>query len=148
MKSKNLQADPRAYAQSLNRVPVCRRRMANTDGFPPVDVSDTGEEYLFEFDLPGLKLDDLQISRDDATLYLEGERPTRRCGGQSLRSERPAGVFARRLPQPADACADEIHAILQDGVLELHVPRRLPPDENGRSNIIPFKETHYEHTHS
>ncbi|MCL4787632.1 MAG: Hsp20 family protein [Verrucomicrobia bacterium] len=60
----------------------------------------------------------------------------------------PAGVFARRLPLPADACADEIHAILQDGVLELHVPRRLPPDEIGRSNIIPFKETHYEHTHS
>ena len=38
--------------------------------------------------------------------------------------------------------------ILQDGVLELHVPRRPPPDENGKSNIIPFEEPHYEHPHS
>jgi hypothetical protein len=49
---------------------------------------------------------------------------------------------------PADACGDEIHAILQDGVLELHVPRKLPPDENGKSTIIPFEEPHYEHTPS
>ena len=69
-------------------------------------------------------------------------------GGKSLRVERPAGTFARRLVLPADACGDEIHARPQDGVLELHVPRRPPPDENGKSNIIPFEEPHYEQPHS
>jgi hypothetical protein len=63
-------------------------------------------------------------------------------GGKILRVERPAGTFVRRLVLSADACGDEIHAILQDGVLELHVPRRPPPDENGKSNIIPFEEPH------
>jgi HSP20 family protein len=113
-----------------------------------VDLSDTGEEYLFEFDLSGLKLEAIQISRDDTALYLNGERKTLRYGGKSLRAERPAGVFVRRLVMPADACGDEIHAILQNGVLELHVPRKLPPDENGKSTIIPFEEPHYEHTPS
>ncbi len=32
--------------------------------------------------------------------------------------------------------------------LELHVPRKLPPDENGKSNITPFEEPHYEHSPS
>jgi HSP20 family protein len=113
--------------------------VADTDWFPAVDVSDTGEEYLFEFDLPGLKLEDIQITRDDGALYLNGERKTRRCGGKSLRVERPAGTFLRRLPLPPNAWSHEIHAILQDGILELHVPRKLPPDENGKSNILAFE---------
>ena len=146
MNTPEANADRDLFRASLNAVPACQRRVADTDWFPAVDVSDTGEEYLFEFDLPGLKLEDIQISRDDAALYLNGERKTRRCGGESLRVERPAGTFERRLVLPADACSEEIHAILQDGVLELHVPRKLPPDENGKSNIIPFEEPHYEHT--
>ena len=148
MNARKANDDRSPFLASLNAVPVCKRRVADTDWFPAVDVSDTGEEYLFEFDLPGLKLGDIQISRDDAALYLNGERKTLRFGGRSLRAERPAGVFVRRLVLPADACGDEIHAILQDGVLELHVPRKLPPDENGKSNIIPFEEPHYEHTPS
>jgi len=148
MNAKNLQLDLDSYAESLSAVPVARWRVADTDWFPAVDVSDTGDEYLFEFDFPGLKLEEIQISRDDTALYLNGERKTLRYGGKSLRAERPAGTFVRRLVLPADACGDEIHAILQDGVLELHVPRKLPPDENGKSNIIPFEEPHYEHTPS
>ena len=138
--------DRSPFLASLTAVPACRRRVADTDWFPAVDVSDQGEEYLFEFDFPGLKLEDIQISRDDAALYLSGERKTLRHGGRSLRAERPAGVFMRRLALPADACSEEIHAILQDGVLELHVPRKLPRDENGKSNTIPFEEPHYEHS--
>ena len=148
MNTQESNADRDLFRASLNAVPVCRQPVADTDWFPAVDVSDTGKEYLFEFDLPGLKLEDIQISRDDTALYLNGERKTLRYGGKSLRAERPAGVFVRRLVMPADACGDEIHAILQDGVLELHVPRKLPPDENGKSNTIPFEKPHYEHTHS
>ena len=148
MNTPESNADRDRFRASLNAVPACQQRMADTDWFPAVDVSDTGDEYLFEFDFPGLKLEDIQISRDDAALYLNGERKTLRHGGKSLRVERTCGVFVRRIVLPADACGDEIHAILQDGVLELHVPRQLPPDENGKSNIIPIVEPHYEHTPS
>jgi len=146
MNTPESSADRDLFRASLNAVPACRQRMSDTDWFPAVDASDTGKDYLFEFDFPGLKLEDIQISRDDAALYLNGERKTLRYGGKSLRVERPAGIFARRLVLPADACGDEIHAILQDGVLELHVPRKLPPDENGKSIITSFEEPHYEHT--
>ena len=146
MNARKSNDDWSPFLASLNAVPVCKQRVADTDWFPAADVSDTGEEYLFEFDFPGLKLEDVQISRDDTALYLNGERKTLRRGGKSLRAERPAGIFVRRLVLPVDACGDEIHAILQDGVLELHVPRKLPPDENGKSNIIPFEEPKYEHT--
>ena len=148
MNSPESTIDRNLFRASLNAVPAYQQRTADTDWFPAMDVSDAGVEYLFEFDFPGLKLEDIQISRDDIALYLNGERKTLRYGGRSLRAERPAGVFVRRLVLPADACGDDIHAILQDGVLELHVPRKQPPDENGQSNIIPFEEPHYERTPS
>lgn len=111
-----------------------------------VDATDKGGEYLFEFDLHGLTQEEIHISRNGDALYLTGVRTTPIQVGNGLRTERPNGAFVQRLVLPADACSDEIHAILQDGVLELHVPRKLPPDENGKSNIIPFEEPHYEHT--
>jgi HSP20 family molecular chaperone IbpA len=143
MNTQESNADRDLFRAALNAVPACQQRIADTDWFPAVDVSDTGEEYLFEFDFPGLKLEDIQISRDDTALYLNGERKTLRHGGESLRAERPAGTFVRRLVLPADASSDEIHAVLQDGVLELHVPRNLPPDENNKINTLPFEAPHY-----
>jgi hypothetical protein len=41
--------------------------------------------------------------------------------------------------------SNEVDAILQDGVLELHVPKKMPVNENGKSNII-AEEPNYEHT--
>ncbi len=148
MHTQESNADRDLFRAALNAVPACQQRMADTDWFPAVDVSDTGEEYLFEFDLPGLKLEDIQISRDDEALYLNGERKTLRYGGKSLRVERPAGTFFRRLPLPPNAWVHEIYAILQNGILELRVPRKLPPDENGKPISIPFEEPTYEHTPS
>src|SRR5208337_3442411 len=131
MNARKSNDDRSPFLASLNAVPVCRQRVADTDWCPAVNVSDTGDRYLFEFDLPGLNLEDIQFSRDDAAPYLNGERKTLRYCGKSLRAEHPAGTFVRRLVLTADACGDEFHAILQVGVLQLQVPRKLPPDENG-----------------
>ena len=65
-------ADRDLFRASLNAVPACQQHMADTDWFPAVDVSDTGEEYLLEFDLPGLKREQVQISLDGDALLLVG----------------------------------------------------------------------------
>jgi HSP20 family protein len=148
MNAKKTKLDLDSYAESLNTVPASKRRVADTDWFPAVDVYDAGDEYLFEFDLPGLKREQIEISLDRDALLLVGTRMSPPPGGMSLRVERPVGAFVRRLVLPSDSRGDEIYAVLQDGVLELHVPRKLPPDENGKSNISPFEEPHYEHTPS
>ena len=147
MNARESNHDRSPFLASLNAVPVCKQRMADTDWFPAVDVSDTGEEYLFEFDFPGLTLKEIQISHDQEALYLTGERKTLRHGGGSLRVERPAGTFVRRLPLPLDAWSHEIYAILQDGILELHVPKQTPLDEDATSCSVPSEELNCEHAH-
>lgn len=129
--------DASAFVASLNGVPACRRRVADTDWFPAVNVSETGEEYLFEFDLPGLTRDQIQVHCGGDALCLTGVR-TLRHGGKILRAERPAGAFMRRVVLPADCRCSDIHASLEDGVLQLRLPKQSAPEANSeRRNSRP-----------
>ncbi len=146
MNANNLHPDLRSYAESLDTVPVCKRRVAETDWFPAVDVSDAGDEYLFEFDLPGLAREEIQISLDRDALFLVGTRMSSQSGGRSLRIERPVGAFVRRLVLPPDSCSDAVYATLQEGILKLHVPKNTSHKEMEESPIHPEKPD-YEYTH-
>lgn len=136
------------FRASLNAVPAVQQRVADTDWFPAVDVTETSQGYAFEFDLPGLTRRDIQISVAGNALCLTGVRTTLRHGGEALRAERPAGEFVRRLLLPPDACAEEIRVTLRDGVLLLHVPKLKQPGKEDGARTSPAEDQIYEHTHS
>jgi len=136
----------RPFLASLNAVPVCKRRVADTDWFPAVDVSDQGGEYLFEFDLPGMKPEEIQMSVDGDALQLNGVRTTRRHGGQSLRVERPDGTFVRRLVLPPESRRNAVQVTLQDGVLQVHVPKQAPENKSEKPLIVHSEEPEHEPT--
>lgn len=146
MNSKRLHPDVRSYAESLDTVPVCKRRVADTDWFPAVDVSDAGDEYLFAFDLPVLAREEIQISLDGDALFLVGTRTSSQSGGKNLRVERPVGAFVRRLVLPPDSSSDAMFATLHAGVLKLHVPKDTPHKEKEEPTINSKKPV-YEFTH-
>ena len=123
---------------SFAAVPTCQIADQDSDWFPAVDVTETAEEYVLEVDLPGLKPEEVQVSVDQDALSISGDRVPPRHGGRKLRVERPSGAFVRRFPLPQDACG-EIHAILGNGLLELHVPRNHPEPEAGQVQAIPLE---------
>jgi len=128
MNTKNRSDNKNLFVTSLNAVPACQMRDGDTDWFPAVDVTEAGQEYVFEVDLPGLKPEEIQVRPDTEGLFISGQRVPRHPGGKRVRLERPSGAFIRQLPWPPDAHG-EIHAIFTDGVLELHVPRACPDSE-------------------
>ena len=113
-----------------------------------VDASDKAEEYLFEFNLHGLTQEEIHISLNGDALYLTGVHTTLSHGGSGLWTERPSGAFVQRLVLPPDSCVNEIQATLQDGVLQVHVPRKAPEDESEKTFIVHAEEPKYEHTPS
>jgi HSP20 family protein len=113
-----------------------------------VDASGKGEEYLFEFDLHGLTQEEIHISLNEDALYLTGVRTTLSHGGSGLRTERPSGAFVQRLVLPPDSRVNEIQATLQDGILQVHVPKKAPEDESEKPFIVHSEEPKYEHTPS
>lgn len=139
--------DPDSCAGSLNETRVCKRPVADTDSFPAVDMSDAGDEYLLDFDLPGLTREEIQISPDGDALFLVGKRLSPRTGGRTPGVERPVGAFARRLVLPPDSCSDAMYATLQEGVLTLHFPKNAPRKPREDSRTTRSDEPDHEYTH-
>jgi len=135
MNTKDVSNKSTLLMTSLMAVPACQRWDGETDWFPAVDLIETGQEYIFEVDLPGLKPEEIQSRVDSGGLSITGRRLPRHPGGKCLRLERPSGAFIRRLPLPPDAHG-EIHAIFSDGVLTLRVPRVRHDRESGQARAV------------
>jgi len=130
MNNSNLSDKRNLLMTSLISVPACQGGDGDTDWFPAVDLTETGKEYVFEVDLPGLKPEEIQVRVDSDGFSISGQRVPRPQGGKRMRIERPSGAFVRQLPLPQDAHG-EIRATFCDGVLELRVPRAHLASEPG-----------------
>ena len=92
---------------------------------PAVDVFDTQDAVVIKAELPGMKVDDIQIEVDDNVLTLKGERTFEEKVDDEryYRVERRYGSFQRSLALPQGVKADDIQATYEDGVLRVTVPR-------------------------
>lgn len=122
MKITNSGYNDNNFIGSLNTVPACQRRDADTDWFPAVDVTETEQEYVFEVDLPGLMPQEVQLEVDSTAISISGKRFPRSQTGRWLRVERPSGAFIRHLPLPPNT-SGEIYGSFADGVMELRMPK-------------------------
>jgi HSP20 family protein len=77
-------------------------------------------------ELPGVGIDDLEITFEDGLLTIQGERHvTRDSTDEKLhRIERRYGAFRRSITLPSHVIADAIEASAQDGVLRILVPKQ------------------------
>ncbi len=98
------------------------------DWFPPVDILEDGEEYLFKMDLPEVNPDNLRVSVEEDDLVISGERANPwQDQRKLLRVERPCGHFARRFALPDDANSGDISTLFTDSVLEVRVRKERSP---------------------
>src|SRR5208283_1308237 len=103
MNTKDISDKSNRLMASLLTVPACQSGDGDTDWFPAVDVTETGQEYVVEVDLPGLKPEEIQLRVDSDGLSISGQRAPRPPGGKRVRIGRPSGAFVRQLPLPQDA---------------------------------------------
>ncbi|HEX4458480.1 MAG TPA: Hsp20/alpha crystallin family protein [Polyangia bacterium] len=95
-------------------------------GFAPaVDVNEDAEKIELNADLPGVKLEDIDIQLDKGVLTIKGERKL-----AAGRGERNTGAFSRAFTLPDTVDVEKIAAALKDGVLTLTLPKR--PEEKPR----------------
>lgn len=92
---------------------------------PPLDVSEDENQILVELELAGLKKEDFDISLQNDTLTISGERrqAAEKQEGESFRSERFFGEFRRTLTLPSAVNPGAVTATYQDGVLRVVLPK-------------------------
>ena len=103
---------------------------------PPVDISETPDQLVFQVELPGFTQDDLKLRAENGVLTLEGERRFEKETEKKAyhRVERAYGRFVRAFSLPANVSPDKINATLVDGILTVELPKR----EEAKPKSIPI----------
>ncbi|HET9140386.1 Hsp20/alpha crystallin family protein [Actinophytocola sp.] len=92
---------------------------------PAIDISERNDAYVVAVELPGVKLDDLEIAYQDGLLTIQGERDEVQASEdeQTHLVERRYGQFRRSITLPLHVAADAIDATFEDGVLRVVIPK-------------------------
>ncbi len=91
---------------------------------PPVNLYETGDSYVLTTELPGLRVEDIEVTVERDRLTLGGERRIEHPQDASLhRVERRAGAFRRTLQLPLEVDGEKVEAVYRNGVLTLRIPK-------------------------
>ena len=88
----------------------------------PMDAWREGEEFVVEFDLPGIDQESLDLDIERNVVTVRAERPALDPNRDMLATERPRGVFSRQLVLGDNLDTDRIDASYDEGVLRLRIP--------------------------
>ena len=104
--------------------------------YPPVNVWTSPDQTLVQCEVAGVKREDIDVSLTGDTLVIKGVKRGRDDSSlRYQRSERGAGEFSRTIVLSDAVEADRIEASLQDGLLEI----RLPKAESAKPRQIAIK---------
>lgn len=85
---------------------------------PRVNLSDTGNAFVLQADLPGVRDADLSLSLEQDVLTLAGQQRSDAPEGYAVyRQERAPYRFSRSFALPAKVDPEKTSAVLKDGVL-------------------------------
>ena len=93
--------------------------------FPAINVSEDVESVYVRAELPGIKTDDLDITVENDTLTIAGERKrgTEDEDVSYHRREREWGAFRRSFSLPTRVDSAKVQARYVDGVLTITLPK-------------------------
>lgn len=104
---------------------------------PSVDITEHDDAYEISVEVPGIKEDDIQLSLENHSLVVSGEKRNEyedRDDDKVHFVERSYGRFQRVLALPEDARAEDAKANFRDGVLKITLPRD-PSQQRERRHI-------------
>jgi HSP20 family protein len=89
----------------------------------PIDAFRRGDEFVVQFDLPGVAADSVDLTVERNVLTVHAER--RRSDGDDIElvvGEREFGTFSRQLFLADTLDTDQLEAQYSDGVLTVRIP--------------------------
>jgi len=100
-------------------------RDTGSSWLPPVDISESDDQYSISVEIPGAKKEDVTVECHDNVLTIKGEKNSEREEKEEHRHyvERSYGSFSRAFTLPSDAAGDRVKATFRDGVLSVEVPK-------------------------
>lgn len=104
---------------------------------PAVEISDDKKSVTVKIQVPGVPKENIQVNVTDDVLTVKGEvkEEEEKEEKNYYRREIRYGSFSRAVPLPTSVIAEEAAAKLQDGVLEITIPK----SEESKVKEIPIQ---------
>lgn len=94
-----------------------------------IRIAETEEGLKVEAEVPGFKAEELEVSVEPRRLTITGKREAvkeEKKKGKTIYSEREAERVMRSINLPVEVNAENVSAVLKDGVLEFTLPKAVP----------------------
>lgn len=107
----------------------------------PVDVIETGDEYIIEASLLGIRPEDVQITTAGNTVTIRAGQKTRRETEKDVtylrreRIDRFLPEVGRTITLPGRFDPEKVNAVYEHGVLTIHVAK----DEETKEHAVPVQ---------
>ena len=92
---------------------------------PLTDIDETEKAYEISAELPGIAKEDIDITVENSTVTIHGEREQTKKSGKAKNRvmESSYGVFERSLSLPFPVDAESVEAEYENGILHLTIPK-------------------------
>jgi HSP20 family protein len=105
------------------------RNGAKPEWSPSADISETDAEYVIRAELPAVQKEDVQVTLDEGTITIKGERKQHKEDKNEKyhRIENFHGTFERSFSLPENINAEAVRCDSKDGILTVHIPKKQTP---------------------
>lgn len=112
-------------------------RLRTASGYPAINIWTNEEGQFVSAEMPGVRVEDIDIRVEGDTLTISGERGADEIpeGAQFHRKERGFGKFLRAIQLPFAVDVDKVEADFKNGFLNI----RLPKTEAEKPKLISIK---------
>jgi len=83
--------------------------------YPPVNICEDGTNIYVSAEIPGVDIDNVELTLTDGSLIIKGERKSE--AGKYYRQERASGNFQRVITLNVPVDPDNVSATMKNGVL-------------------------------
>jgi len=107
----------RMFDEFWRPLEISQRRFA----YPPLNISDDEHNIYVRAELPGVDIQDVDLTLSGGSLVIKGERKGEE--GKYYRRERPTGSFQRVINLNVKIDREKVNASMKDGMLEITLPK-------------------------
>jgi HSP20 family molecular chaperone IbpA len=104
------------------------------------DVTDTGDAFVLDAELPGFKKDEIKLELNSGYLTISTEKnlekDEKNQQGKILRQERYSGTMQRSFYVGGSITEEDIKAKYENGVLSLMIPKKEAPKVPEKKQIL------------
>src|SRR3979411_967026 len=102
-----------------------RQAQLFTGWTPALDLYQNSDNVVAVVELPGMRKEEIEISLQDGTLTIGGERKSKSGGNgePAARAARVPGKFRRSVTLPTRVDANKVNATYKDGILTVTLPK-------------------------